>query len=425
MSETASKSSLINYIGFWSGQIVSLLGSSIVQFAIIWYVTIEYESEFYLGLASFLGMGIFVLIAPFAGVLVDRWNKKWLIGSADFLQAVVTIILILIFMYSSIPLWSIFLILALKGVCQAFHTPATRSLIPLMIPEKNLNQMNSINFVFNGVINLIGPLIGASLVEFFPSTYPIFWIDVGTFLVAIIPLLIVKLQKIEKEEPEMENRSYFSEFGDTLRYIKSSRGLLSLLLLATALNFLITPVNTLAPYYVKFNHGGDSYQLAYVFAFFYGGILLGGASMLLLRNIKNRMLIVLSFIYVGFVGYIIMSVAPWGYFWVLWIGGFIFGLAMPIVNVIPQTIFQTTVPLEMQGRFQAVAFSLSVAAMPISMIVSGAIAEQIGIQFVLFGCITLGLIITTSLWLFTDIRHVGKKDEKTEVELINDNNDLC
>jgi DHA3 family macrolide efflux protein-like MFS transporter len=367
-------------------------------------------------------MGIFVLIAPFAGVLVDRWNKKWLIAAVDFFQALITIVLILIFMYTTIPLWSVFLILAIKGVCQAFHTPATRSLIPLMIPQKNLNQINSINFVFNGVINLVGPLIGASLVEFIPSTYPIFWVDVGTFLIAIIPLLAITIQKLQKESPKEEKKSYGKEFRDVFSYIKSTRGLLTLLLLATALNFLITPVNTLAPYYVKFNHGGDSYQLAYVFAFYYGGILLGGTLMLVLRNIKNKMLIVMSFIYVGFVGYTVMSIAPWGYFWVLWIGAVIFGLAMPIVNVITQTIFHTTVPIEMQGRFQGVAFSLSVAAMPISMLVSGALSEVIGIQYVLFGCIGIGLLLTTILWIFTDVRFVGQKEEnKTKIIDFNNN----
>ena len=97
MTFEATKKSYLSYLFFWVGQIISLLGSAIVTFSIIWWVTIEYESEFYLGLASFLSMGFFVLVAPFAGVWVDRWNKKWLIAVVDFLQAVITIALILIF----------------------------------------------------------------------------------------------------------------------------------------------------------------------------------------------------------------------------------------------------------------------------------------------------------------------------------------
>ncbi|MBD3191224.1 MAG: MFS transporter [Candidatus Heimdallarchaeota archaeon] len=432
MNAIASQRSFHQYLIFWIGQIFSLLGSSIVQFAIIWWVTIEYQSELYLGIAAFLSMGVFVLLAPFAGVLVDRWNRKWLIATADFLQAFVTLILLLIFKYTTIPLWSVFLILALKGTFQAFHTPAVRSLIPLMIPKKNLNQMNSINFIFNGVINLVGPLIGAFLLDLFLRTYPIFWIDIGTFLLAIIPLLVITIPKTKEEgEAEEEEKiavtSYTKELREIFNFIRTTRGLLSLLLLATILNFLITPVNTLAPYYIKFDHLGDSYQLAYVFAFYYGGILLGGALMLILRNLKNKMLIVLVFIYVGFIGYLILAVAPFGYFWILWIGAIIFGVAMPIVNVITQTIFQTTVPLSMQGRFQAVAFSLSVAAMPISMLVSGAIAEQIGIRLVLYSCIVIGVIVTTSMWLFTELKHVGteitselklqKMEETTDINI--------
>ncbi len=406
MTFEASKKSYLSFLLFWTGQIISLLGSAIVTFSIIWWVTIEYESEFYLGLASFLSMGFFVLIAPFAGVWVDRWNKKWLIAVVDFLQAVITIALILIFRYTTIPLWSVFIILAVRGILQAFHTPAVRSLIPQMVPEENLNQMNSVNFVFNGVVNLVGPLIGALLVERIPTTHPIFWIDVGTFLFAIIPLLIISLPK--PKEMDVKSQSYRTELKEVFSFIKSTKGLLSLLLLATALNFLITPVNTQAPYYIKFDHSGDAFQLAYVFAFYYGGILLGGLAMLFLRKIKKKMVIVLTFILVGFVGYTIMAIAPWGYFWVLWIGALILGLAMPIVNVITQTMFHTIVPKEMQGRFQAVAFSLSVAAMPISMIVSGIIAEVTSIRYVLFGCIIIGLIVTALLWLLTDVRYVGK-----------------
>lgn len=406
MTFKATKKSYLSYLFFWTGQIVSLLGSAIVTFSIIWWVTIEYESEFYLGLASFLSMGFFVLFAPFAGVWVDRWNKKWLIAVVDFLQALITIALILIFRYTSIPLWSVFIILAVRGILQAFHTPAVRSLIPQMVPEENLNQMNSVNFVFNGVVNLVGPLIGALLVERIPTTYPIFWLDVGTFLFAIIPLVLITLPK--PKEKEDRPQSYQTELKEVFNFIKSTKGLLSLLLLATALNFLITPVNTQAPYYIKFDHGGDAFQLAYVFAFYYGGILLGGLAMLFLRKIKKKMAIVLTFILIGFVGYTVMAIAPWGYFWVIWIGALILGLAMPIVNVITQTMFHTIVPKEMQGRFQGVAFSLSIAAMPIAMIVSGIIAEVTSIRYVLFGCIGIGLIVTALLWVLTDIRYVGR-----------------
>ncbi|MHA1557599.1 MAG: MFS transporter, partial [Candidatus Heimdallarchaeota archaeon] len=252
---------------------------------------------------------------------------------------------------------------------------------------------------------------------------PIFWIDVGTFLFAIIPLILITLPK--PKEKDTKTQSYRTELKEVFSFIKSTRGLLSLLLLATALNFLITPVNTQAPYYIKFDHGGDAFQLAYVFAFYYGGILLGGLSMLFLRKIKKKMVIVLTFILVGFVGYFIMAIAPWGYFWVIWIGALILGLAMPIVNVIIQTMFHTIVPKEMQGRFQGVAFSLSVAAMPIAMIVTGIIAEFTNIRYVLFGCIGIGLIVTALLWSLTDIRYVGKPVNdliKENKNLIEENN---
>ena len=105
--------------------------------------------------------------------------------------------------------------------------------------------MNILNFVFTGVVNLVGPLIGATLVEIFPTTYPIFWVDVGTFLVAIVPLVVIAIPKVVKDRDvaSPQKSSYMQEFKEVFSFIKSKAGLFSLLLMATALNFLITPVN--------------------------------------------------------------------------------------------------------------------------------------------------------------------------------------
>ena len=86
-----------SYLTFWSGQLVSLLGSSVAQFVIIWWITLKTESALYLSLASLLGFAPMIILSPFAGVFVDRWSRKRLIGIVDFLQALATVALILMF----------------------------------------------------------------------------------------------------------------------------------------------------------------------------------------------------------------------------------------------------------------------------------------------------------------------------------------
>jgi len=95
----ADKRTLAGYLFFWSGQQVSLLGSSIAQFAIIWWVTLDTGSALYLSIASFVGFVPMVVLGPVAGVLADRWNRKLIIGVADFLQALATVVLICLFYF--------------------------------------------------------------------------------------------------------------------------------------------------------------------------------------------------------------------------------------------------------------------------------------------------------------------------------------
>src|SRR5512136_639404 len=93
----ADQSTFQSYVYFWLGQLVSLFGSSVTQFAIIWWITTETQSVVLLSLASFLGFAPVVALSPIAGVLADRWKRKWLIGVTDFLQAVATVVLIMLF----------------------------------------------------------------------------------------------------------------------------------------------------------------------------------------------------------------------------------------------------------------------------------------------------------------------------------------
>jgi DHA3 family macrolide efflux protein-like MFS transporter len=112
-----------SYILFWLGQLVSLLGSSIASFVIIWWITLQTESAVYLSIASLVGFAPIVILSPLAGVLADRWNRKGLIATADLLQALTTVALIFLFWSNVVSIWLVLVLLGLRGVFQAFHLP--------------------------------------------------------------------------------------------------------------------------------------------------------------------------------------------------------------------------------------------------------------------------------------------------------------
>ncbi|MDH7478303.1 MAG: MFS transporter, partial [Candidatus Bathyarchaeota archaeon] len=240
-------SSFRNYLFFWIGQLISLLGSSIAQFVIIWWITLETGNPLYLSLASFLGLAPAVIIAPFAGVLVDRWNRKFLIGFVDFLQALAIVLLIILFWLGIVAYWHILLLLTLRGIFQAFHSPAVSAIVPLMVPKEKLSRMNGLNYLFSGAVTLVGPVLAALMLGLW-KIHQILWIDVITFLVALFPLFIIKIPPVRMKQ---DQSSFKEDFLEGFSFIKKTRGLLPLLTLATALNFLLTPLSTLLPYYVK------------------------------------------------------------------------------------------------------------------------------------------------------------------------------
>lgn len=412
-STQPDRSTFRSYLLFWSGQLISLLGSSISQFVIIWWITLETESTLYLSLASVLGLAPIVILGPIAGVLADRWNRKLLILAADLFQALTTLVLISLFWFDAAAIWQVLALLAMKGVFQAFHMPSVFAIIPAMVPKEKLSRMNGVNYLFTSAVSLAGPVLAALLLNLWTITQ-ILWIDVVTFLVALAPLLIIRIPSVLKEQNKQSFRRQFEEgFG----FIRKARGLLPLIILATAVNLLLTPLGTLLPYYVKFDHFGTASDLAFVLAFIQGGMLAGASIMSVIKVTKRKTAIIASSMYVLFLGYILVALTPTGLFWFMATSGFIQTFCIPMIDVLAMTILQTVVPIEMQGRVTSVTVSLAHAAQPIGMFLSGIVTVFIGTANFFLGCAGLGLMILTLSWFFTEIKYVEKLGENPTKEV--------
>ena len=407
-----------SYLYFWSGQLVSLLGSSIASFVIIWWITLETGSPLYLSIASLVGFAPMIILTPFAGVFVDRWSRRRLIGIVDFLQALATIILILMFSLNIVSIWQVLAVLALRGVFQAFHNPAVSAIIPLMVPRDRLSRMNGVNFLLSGVVNALGPLIAATLLELWKIDQ-ILWIDAATFVVAVIPLLMIRIPSVRGKQDESQDKlSFRKEFGEGLAFIKKARGFLTFIMLATAVNFLLTPLSTQIPYFVKFDHFGEAPDFALVSASVQVGMIAGGLLMTLIEGFKKKMVAIVISVYIIFLGYALVALTPTGLFWFMAIGGSILAVCLPVANVSIQTITQTVVPKRMLGRVNSVTGALASAASPFGMILSGIIVEFTRTANLFLGCAVLGMLILTVSWFFTDIRYVEEMERKSNVEIV-------
>jgi DHA3 family macrolide efflux protein-like MFS transporter len=378
-----------------------------------------------LAIASLLGLGTQVLLTPIAGVYADRWNRKTIIAISDMCQAGATAVLIGMFTLGIadldpiLTLNSILALLTVRGIFQAFHGPTVSAVVPSMVPRDQLSRMNSIDYLFNGIMVLIGPAIGATLLLFM-QLGQILWIDVITFIIPVIPLIFIKIPKVS-QKPKEEKPSFYQDFRAGIKTLRSIGGMVPLVFLAMALNFLLVPLSTQLPFYVLVDLIGDKPDLAIVMAAIQAGIIIGSISMTLKKTIKNKgllMLIALYAVFAGytivalmpmyapFVGYTILVDMPFGDFLIMSIGMLIIGVSVPIVNIMLATTNQSRIPLDMQGRVGGVLRALASAISPIGMIFSGFAGLLIGIAPMYLLCAATGFIVISITWVKTDVRKV-------------------
>lgn len=404
METTATGQTFKSYLFFWAGQLFSLLGSSIIQIVIIYWITIETEDLMIISIAAFFSFLPQFILGPLAGVFTDRWNRKLLIGLSDFFQALTTFSLVLCFFFNIQQIWLIILINSIRGVFQAFHWPVINAIIPLMIPKKHLSRMNGINYFFTGLVNTMGPIIAVSLLLLFPID-KILWVDIFTFLIAITPLLLIKIPPLPKKLIAKHKRSYLKEFKMGFKAIKIVPGLLILLFVATFLNFIGTPFNTLMIYYIKVTHIGTDSNLAFVLASIQAGMFVGAIIVVIKKVWNKKPLIIFAGILIGEIGHLILALAPPGNFLIISIGGFLFAFIVPFVNTMFLTILQTVIPPDKQGRVMSNVITIVTLATPIAMIISGPIAALIGIEMLFILSAGLNFIFIIFVWIFSNIRN--------------------
>src|SRR4030095_10514381 len=191
------------FFTIWMGQALSLFGSALVQFALIWWLTQKSGPATLLAVATLVGMLPQIVIGPFAGALVDRWNRRIIMMVADGTIAAFSLLLAYLFATGTIQIWHIYAIMAVRAIGSAFHFPAMSASTPLMVPKEQLTRVNGLNQALQGVNSLLGPPLGALLLGILP-TQGILLIDVGTALLAILPLLFLSVPQPERHDEQVD-----------------------------------------------------------------------------------------------------------------------------------------------------------------------------------------------------------------------------
>ena len=409
MEINPTKKSFHHYLFFWIGQIFSLFGSQVAIFVLIWWLEIKTQNPIVLSMASFSFILPYVLAAPIAGVFADRLNRKSLIITADFLQALATLTLIIVMTFGFYDLWIIFTVLAFRSVCQAFHQPTVNAIIPTMVPKKNLSRINGISFLFSGFVQLIAPMFGALLLIFFSVTQALL-VDVITFVIALIPLLLISIPSVriaKQEKGDMIEKEGFSrQLLDGFYTLKNTPGMIVLVLLSMIGNFLIQPLNVLSPYYAQKLHSATAFEFALLSSGIQGGIIAGAVTTSIKKHWNNKMEWFFGTVSLLMVGYGMLAFAPYRLFSFIFPALFLIGISLPIINTIYQTILQTNIPHEKLGRVSSIDATLSMMISPIGSIIVGPLAVLLTVNGLFLISAILGVVLSFSLYTFTGVRKV-------------------
>ena len=194
---------LRNIVLFLSSQTISLFGSSLVQYAIMWHITLTTESGMMMTLYIICGFIPTFILSPIAGVWADRYNRKILIVLSDGLIAFATLILAILFIMGFDSIWLLFVMAAIRAFGAGIQTPAVGAILPQVVPKEKLTKVNGVNGSIQAIIMFVSPMVSAALLAT-TAIEIIFFIDVITAAIAIVTML--SFVKISVHEKAAENR---------------------------------------------------------------------------------------------------------------------------------------------------------------------------------------------------------------------------
>jgi DHA3 family macrolide efflux protein-like MFS transporter len=364
---------------FLSSQGLSLFGSMLVQYAIIWHLTLTTQSGLVLTIATIAGFLPQIVISLFAGVWADRYPRKRLIILADALTATSTLLLAIIFLLGYREIWLLIAASAVRAVGAGIQTPAVSAFLPQIVPQDRLLKVNSINGTLQPFIAIAAPLLAGTLLSV-ASLESIFFIDVVTAALAIGLLLALRVAPHVRATAQ-QNTGYFDDLRQGFRYIDGHPSIKRLFVFFGFAFFLVTPVAFLSPLLVARSFGEEVWRLTANEITFFAGSIIGGVIMTAWGGFKSH------FKTIGFAcvlwGLLFGALGLTNNFWVYLGIMTLSGLPMPMFNVPVTTMLQERVAPDMQGRVFGVMGLITSAVMPVGMVIFGPLADYVSIELLL------------------------------------------
>lgn len=384
-----------NIFRFLAAQTISLLGSSLVQYAIVWHIALSTSSGGMLTLSTMCGFLPQILLALFAGSWIDRFDRKKLIMLADALIALVTLALAIAFLSGHGSVWFLFAALIVRSAGTGVQTPAVNAFIPQIVPREHLMRINGINSTLSSLIMFLSPAASGAILATAGLEATLF-VDVATAIVGIGVTATVAARPYKRETGASASGRPAARIGFAA-FLRHNGFVARLLAYQVAIMFLISPSAFLTPLLVSRTFGPDVWRLTASEMTYSLGMTLGGLLVATWGGFKSRMdtTLLAGMVYGGIM--IGLGLAPSFLFYLVL--NALIGITSPLYNAPITVSIQERVDPSMHGR----AFSLmqigTSCALPLGMVFFGPLADVVPVQWVLIagGCAALSLSVLARL----------------------------
>jgi len=366
----AERGGMRTFFVVWIGQLTSVVGSNLTGFGLAIWMYLETDSVTLLALIMLASTLPGVLLGPFAGALVDRWDRRKVMLTGDTSAGIATLVVVFLLLTDQLELWHIYLMATIGSVANSFQEPAYMASVPLMVPKRHLGRANGLVQMGSAIGTLVAPALAGLLVAT-TGLWGVLLVDVATFAVAVATLVVVRIPR-PAEAPGVTD-AVWGQIIEGWNWLRARRGLFGFLLVAAGINFLLGFMSVLLiPLFLSF---ASEVVLGTALSIMGLGMLVGSVVMGIWGGPKRRMRGMLIGIALG--GLLVATMGLDDSVLLVTSATFVLMVTVAIVNGTSQALWQVKVPPGLQGRTFSVRRMMAQIAIPVAYLAAGPVADRV------------------------------------------------
>ncbi len=381
---------------------MSLLGSSLTQFVLLWWITDitgDISALATAGMAALLPQAV---LSPLGGAIADRYSRRAIMIISDAISAICMVVLIVLFHTGTIEIWHVYVMMAVRGAMQAFQSPASAASVAMLVPGSFLSRAAGLNQTVQGITMIASAPLGAFAI----SLMPIGWalgIDVVTAMLAIIPLIVFSIPQARVKSDRSPN--IWRELTEGVSLIRNTPGLRHLYTLVACVVLIIMPSFTFLPLLIKEHFNGGAPQVALIEGIGGIGMTLGGIIITIIAPKRQLLWIIMGFSVSCFT-LAFTALTPSYMFWLAILCWTVSGATFIMGNAPLTALLQTTIPNQLQGRALSLLNTIMGLAAPIGLLIATPMGDTIGIRWLFVAMGLLGGLVCLTGFLMKELRRM-------------------